>query len=584
MKLAKNLFSRLSIMLWLILILQPDLYSQNIYVSSNGNNNNTGYKVTEPLKSINRAIEMASAGDTIYLLPGTYKEIVKFINKNGLPEKPICISGYADSENNYPLIDGGASEPKLNASSNWIIIENSHWIEIARIKFKNGWTYPIQIYNSSYISFDQCKFWGGKRVISAFGADTHHLLVENCFWDQGGEYLWKIEKDSEGIDAWTSMHHGNMNYFNGSLIDFNGTGGSIVIRKNTIINAFNGIRFRGVEGFDSNIEIYDNHVSNIRDNDFEPEYYTYNLHIYHNFSHNIHKTLSVDNVEGGQIYYYGNVITSDNDPWSVQISAGFWKIYGSRRILSYPIYAFNNSFFGVGYAFVNARKQFMRLLKHYNNAYFFSIDNGWDLNIWDSTDDFDYDISNKEWPANIIDNKKELRGKICDVKFVDGVNRNLKLQSGSPGIDAGKILSFKEFDWTQPYEGKAPDVGAYENGKLVQGPPFRYLAPPKSKIEYKEKPRIVRNYIDGNKIIIYFSDKIDTTSVKKEFVSMYKGREKLNAASVSFPKNIYQLVIETNAIPNDGDLSISFSQMPKGLNGETATYWASTIKIHKSNP
>ena len=201
-----------------------------------------------------------------------------------------------------------------------MMCRNSNWIEIKKIRFKNGWTYPIKIENSSYISFDSCLFWGGKRVISATGISTHHLLVENCFWDQGGEYLWKIEKDSSGVDAWLSMHHLNMGYLNGSLIDFHKTGGSIVIRNNTIINAYNAIRFRGVKGYDSNIEIYDNKISNIRDNDFEPEYYTFNLHIYHNYSHNIHKTLSVDNVEGGNIYYYGNIITSDTDQWTEKIN------------------------------------------------------------------------------------------------------------------------------------------------------------------------------------------------------------------------------------------------------------------------
>ena len=110
-----------------------------------------------------------------------------------------------------------------------------------------------------------------------------------------------------------------MGYFNGSLIDFNGTGGSIVIRNNEIIHSYNALRWRGEKGHDTNIEIYDNEISYARDNDFEPEYYTYNLHIYHNFSHNMHRNLSIDNIKGGEIFYYGNVITTDNDPWTQEI-------------------------------------------------------------------------------------------------------------------------------------------------------------------------------------------------------------------------------------------------------------------------
>ena len=554
--------------------------SKTYFVSPSGDDANSGTTINKPLRSITGAIAQATAGDTVYLLPGTYKEIINVVDKKGMPEKAICIFGYSNKTDDYPVIDGGAVKPLLDGSNDWIYIKNSEWIEVAKIKFKDGWTNPIKVNNSSYISFDSCVFRGGKRVITVEGVSSHHILVENCYWDQGGEYLWRIEKDSVGVEAWLSMHHVNMGYFNGSLIDFSGTGGSIVIRKNKIVNAFNGIRYRGVEGCDSNVEIYDNDISNIRDNDFEPEYYTYNLFIYHNYSHNIHRTLSVDNVEGGNIYYFGNVITLDNDLWTEKICTSFGKVYGKDRLLSFPLYVFNNSFYGAAAAYKMDAGSAVNF-KHYNNAYYFTLHDGFVINKWDQTDGFDYDISNKPWSENIVNNNQEIHGKICDIKFTDPGKRDLTLQPGSEGIDAGKIIKLKELDWTQSYIGKAPDVGAYENGKPVDGPAFRFMIPPQGKISYKEKPRLVKNRIYGNKVILYFSDRIDPLSVKNNFVELYKGGEKLSITSVSFSNDNYQMNVEANSIPASGELSVSFKTMPKGINGETATYWASAIKIYR---
>jgi hypothetical protein len=555
---------------------------KTIFVSPNGNNDNTGLTINEPFSTINKAVENAAPGDTVFLLPGKYKEVINFSSKKGEAEEPICVLGYSNNKDNYPVIDGGAVKPSDSAENYWMVFDNACWIEVGRIKFINGWRDPIQINNSSFITFDGCMFWGARHVIWAKGELTHNMLVENCFWDQGGEFLWKLVSDSTGADAWTSMHHKNLQYFNGSIIDFRGTGGDVVIRNNTIINSFNAIRWRGQDGgYDSNVEIYDNNISQVRDNDFEPETYAYNLYIYHNFSHNIHRTLSVDHVNGGYIYYYGNVITTDNDPWTVKVCNSFWKIYGSTgRNLNYPLYLFNNSLYGCAYAFKTDVGESIQT-KHFNNAYYFSLDNGWIVNKWDSTDAFDYDISNKKWPENFDRYNQEAHGKIADIKYIDPLAGNLKLQKDSPGIDAGKVMSFPELGWTQTYYGKAPDVGAYENGNLVEGPPFRFRIPPGMKLAYKEKPRIVRYKIEGKNLLLFFSDKIDNSTIDKNKMNIFKNKAKVNIESVSLTEDNYEIYIQTRNELSENGLSISFTELPYDLNGEQSTYWASVIKIHK---
>ena len=581
-KMVKKILCIAAFMFLIIACSSQSVNSQTktIFVSPKGSDDNSGRSIDKPLITINNAIDIATAGDTICLLPGTYSQTISVQDKSGDVDKPIYMVGYSDNVDEYPVIDGGILKPTPESESFWIILKDSRWFEFDMIKFVNGWIDPIAITNSSYITFRKCNFFGAKHVIWAKGEQTHHILIENCFWDQGGEYLWTLKEDEEGVDAWTSMHHGSMVYFNGSIIDFRGTGGSVVIRNNKIQNAFNAVRWRGKEGgYDSNVEIYGNHISQVRDNDFEPETYTYNLHIYHNILHNVHRTLSIDNVYGGFIYFYGNVITVDDDPWTREVCKNLWKVYGAARNLDFPLYMFNNSFYGYLNAFRVDVGTAIRT-KHFNNAYYFTRDGGWIFDIWDSTDVLDYDISNKVWAKNIIDNKQEEHGQITDIKYVDTSKYNLKLQPSSPGIDAGKVMNFTELDWRQSYDGKAPDVGAYENGNLVEGPPFRFRIPPDANLSYKEKPRIVRYKIEGNKLILFFSDKIDTSVSKENIISVYQGEQNIQVKSVSFNNN-YKLVVNTYSSLSKDDLSIKFNSIPKGLNGEIATYWASAIKIKK---
>ncbi len=570
--------------LFLFLLLSPLYLSQskNIYVSTTGNDLNTGLIISQPLKSINNAVKLSSPGDTIFLLPGTFREIVKFISKYGAAEKPIYIYGYNTLPGQQAVIDGGAPAPSNSASYYWMQIQNSAWIEVGNIIFKNGWTNPLQIINSSYLTIKGCSFYGGKRVIDATGSSTHHLLIENNNWDQGGSSLWTMVYDSTGMDAWTSMHEGALQYFNGTLVSFIGTGGSVVIRNNTIINAFNGIRWTAQTGYDSNIEIYNNSVIDIRDNDFEPEYYTYNLHIYHNHSHNIHKTMSVDHVQGGNIYYYGNLITSDvNDNWAASVASSFWKVYGAApNNLSFPLYAFNNSFCGCGKAFANDAGTAGIQIKHFNNAYKFTKSSRtWLLAFWDTTDVFDYDVSNLSWPATIINNKQESHGLITDPLFIDSQKFNLKLQQGSPAIDAGKILEFPDFDWTQSYQGSGPDIGAYEGDNLVDGPAFRFKTASGLHLSYNEKPRIVRAKVLGNKLNLYFSLPLDPASFSISDLSLLQNDSTVNIQNMSMLNDNYLMEIATTSQLTDSLLVFSFYNLPKGSNGEYATLWGAAINV-----
>lgn len=67
------------------------LYSETYYVGSNGNDENIGSQ-TFPFKTIQKALSVSYAGDTINLAPGEYFEDVKTV-RDGTKGSPITITG-----------------------------------------------------------------------------------------------------------------------------------------------------------------------------------------------------------------------------------------------------------------------------------------------------------------------------------------------------------------------------------------------------------------------------------------------------------------------------------------------------------
>ncbi len=57
------------------------------YVATNGNDGNSGVHQNDPLSSVGRALDLASAGDTIYIYPGTYQETLPLVIPAGVTVK-----------------------------------------------------------------------------------------------------------------------------------------------------------------------------------------------------------------------------------------------------------------------------------------------------------------------------------------------------------------------------------------------------------------------------------------------------------------------------------------------------------------
>lgn len=85
---------------------------QDIYVSTSGNDSNNGTSTTQPVKTITKAVQLASASTRIRIMAGTYIETVK-IQKSNLKIEPY---------GNGDVIINGAI-PELISGVNWTYVQ-----------------------------------------------------------------------------------------------------------------------------------------------------------------------------------------------------------------------------------------------------------------------------------------------------------------------------------------------------------------------------------------------------------------------------------------------------------------------------
>ncbi len=77
----------------------------DIFVATNGNDDNNGSTENTPVRKIQTAANRVQAGQAICIKGGEYREVVLIANKNGTAGNPIKIGGYTGG--GLPIISGG---------------------------------------------------------------------------------------------------------------------------------------------------------------------------------------------------------------------------------------------------------------------------------------------------------------------------------------------------------------------------------------------------------------------------------------------------------------------------------------------
>lgn len=529
-------------------------------------------------EQIIKLLQNAKPGDTLLFREGTYYGNYQLENLHGEVNRPIVILG---ESSDLVIIDGEVL-PGTNMEHNAFSLNDCSWISIEGFTIRNCWLDLVRAENSSYITLRSCSLYGGKRALFATGRGSHHFLVEKCTWEQD-EQVW----NHEGDFSWEETHHGVHKHYNGSLFQGSKMSGVFVLRDNNVRNTYNAFRLSQINDGSldllacTNGEIYRNMVKNTADNVLEPEVHVLNLHFYHNTMINGHAFISITEVQGGELYVYGNTAMSmpeSEDGWTV------FKISCERDSLSLPFYIFNNSW-QVDFDMIGSPRNVWENshIRHFNNACYSEVSDSFGIYNIGLDNRFDFDCSNVPFPALLLSAGHETNGIVADPLFRDVQAMDFRLKEESPCVDAGK----KDARLLPRYEGKRPDIGAYEGEHRVEGPAFRYMDP-QLEVPFQELPRITRVNSHGTKIQLYFSMPMDAASLKATRFLITDGSQAIPLDYKSLSKDGYLLNLSGKELAKlntmeRGALKLQLTQWPLGKNGQTLTFWASEITVHATN-
>ncbi|MEM8687818.1 MAG: right-handed parallel beta-helix repeat-containing protein [Pseudomonadota bacterium] len=423
------------------------------------------------------------------------------------------------------------------APINCLKIERAAWITIQNLKISGCWPTAVYLRDASYITVRGATLLGSTYAIIAHGR-SHHLLIEDNRWTQD------VTGDVWSRIPWGVSHHGSKAHLNGALFGGYNIQGAVVIRRNLIRHAYNGIRIKasclGREACDKNmnVEIAHNRFEFIRDNSVEPEGSAVNWWVRHNKMRDVHAPYSFDGVRGGPHYVFGNVgwftempeqhcedqvWAEDREPLG-KLTAHrecrlhrMGKTFKLGNVQKRPLHIFHNSwlarsplvggggsgplrawnnaieFCGPGETSVickapshllhsGGRKK-LRWLEH-------AVARSVEHNIR-------FNVSNRPlFPTAVKKPGFPITGRWADgLGFRDGRHGDFRLQPGSPARRAGCMIQKHangELTCTRPPDGFRPDVGAYQGARLIKGPSFRHvdgaLGPDRV---YVERPRVV---------------------------------------------------------------------------------------------
>lgn len=244
------------------------------YVSTTGNDSAAG-TLAQPWLTLQRAMNAATAGDTVHVRGGVYAERLSFFNKAGTAANPITLRNYVSE---VAVIDQTGVTPP-NGASALIRLQNCSHIIIQGLELRNYKTastnkVPIGVLitgGGSGVKLIGNKIhgiWQSHAVLNSFEANAHGILVAgNAATPISGFVM-------EGNEVY------DLRLGASEAVAINGNVTGFLVKDNIVRDCNNiGIDFIGFEGTNSNSSLdvarnghcVGNTVFNI-DSQFNPAY------------------------------------------------------------------------------------------------------------------------------------------------------------------------------------------------------------------------------------------------------------------------------------------------------------------------
>ncbi|MCY6381297.1 right-handed parallel beta-helix repeat-containing protein [Hoeflea prorocentri] len=355
------------------------------------------------------------AGDRIILEEGVYRQPLVLTGLAGTARAPIVIEAETGA-----VFTSGLSRKKYGKQANLIAMRRQaagyypsvgqtadeatlafihcRHVIVRGLNFLRCWPTAVYLEECQHMRLEELSFREGTIAIGANGLTTRDILVSKCDWKQDvsdDNEMWntipwrRVHGSKQNTDGIPVDPEGDYRAWDGDFFRAWDVAGNIVIRDNTISDAFNAIHFfnridqlaPGVDAIQlnfnngrrasANILIEGNTFTRIRDNAIEPEDYAWNWVIRHNTFADCYRPFSLELQRAGWFYIYGNVGWVNNPPSMLpepgdRTKCSHFKLGGAQKNEG-PIHVFFNSWYyrkGKGIF----PKGALGRLRHFNNA------------------------------------------------------------------------------------------------------------------------------------------------------------------------------------------------------------------------
>jgi hypothetical protein len=525
--------------------------------------------------SLTDAVAAAGPGDTVQLLPGAFftPTDIDAEDPNVALPKPIVLRDVAGTAEAPVVIRGLGARTSLRGEGKAEVAEarlptadqfaffklfNCEWIVFENFDVAACWPTFLYLENSRYVTARNITATDGRYLIFARGEASHHLLVEGIHWRQDPtgsvwrDIAWESVKREDNLGYY---------YYNGGLFGAVDISGSVVIRRNTLCQTFNGLRLKAnakkADRLNHNVEVYGNRFHDIRDNPVEPERTAVNWHVHDNVIVNAHAWFSLDAVGGGFWYFCGNkgyFNDRQGQPEGDNTGGAVYKFDEEGSMPDRPVLAAFNSFFLRSNLIKEGRTKHFN---HLDNVVVFCTPRdlaGYDPDppcpfptgcpdpcapsppladpesfgcvapdapgrsfvaapnfLNDPAGDalrFDGDLTNRPFPEAFGPAGFETAGRSDPgVRFVAPFDGDLRL--AGPDLAGGPVVLRAGLDWPGDYDWRPPSgavAGAMQpHGARPPVPPFVFCPPANPAPGYDEAPRPVALSFEDDSLVVHFS-------------------------------------------------------------------------------
>ena len=532
------------------------------------------------------AVAQAGPGDTVELLPGAFfpptavdpddpdvalPQPIVLSGVSGRPDAPVVIRGQG---RRTVLCGEGKAEvasARLPTSDQFAFFKlfDCQWVVFENFQVTGCWPVFLFLQNSRYVTVRGLLATDGRYLAFARGEGSHHILLEENRWRQEpAGALWR----DISWEAVKREDDKGYYYYNGGLFGSVDISGSVVIRRNVICNAFNGLRLKANAAkagrLNHNVEIYGNAFHDIRDNPVEPERTAVNWHVRENRIANAHAWFSLDAVGGGFWYFCGNQGWFNDRPGQPEgdnTGGAVYKFDDEGAMPDRCVLAAHNSFAlranlikegrTKHFHHVNNVVRFCRPgdLAHYDpdppcpfpgacpdpcapkpptadpelfgcaapdapGPSFVAAPDF--LNDPDGDDiHFNGDLTNRAFPEDFGPAGFETGGRVDPgLRFRSPFTGDLRLVG--PSLPAAPLVLRAGVDWPGDYDWTPPTgavAGAVQpHGAAPPAPPFVFCPPADPAPGYVEGPRPVALSWDGGRLVVHFSRPLAAGPVSAE--------------------------------------------------------------------